>query len=160
MNSSGRAGAPSKATLAFATLGGLGYAPVAPGTVGTLGAVVIHYFLLASLPLLSYILLWLIIFELGCYLSHQIMKWRGEDDPQVIVIDEALGYWVAMFAVPATPLYILAGFLLFRFFDIIKPWPANYFDKKVRNGFGIVMDDVIAGIFTNLILQLIKILSG
>ncbi len=151
---------PHKASLTIATMFGLGYAPVASGTVGTMGAVVIHYLFLKDLPWSTYVLIWLIVFEIGCYVSHVTQEWLGKDDPGIVVIDEALGYWVTMFTIPTTALYILGGFLLFRFFDITKPWPANHFDRKIKNGVGIVMDDVVAGFYANLVLQFIRWLAS
>jgi phosphatidylglycerophosphatase A len=150
---------PVKAAVIFTSMAGLGYAPVASGTVGTLGAVVVHYLFLKDLPPLTYILVWLIIFELACYTAHLVQEWLRMDDPGIVVIDEALGYFVAMFLVPPTPLFILGAFLFFRFFDIVKAWPANHFDRKMKNGIGIVMDDVVAGFYTCLILHFIRYLA-
>jgi phosphatidylglycerophosphatase A len=150
---------PHKLSLMIATMGGLGYAPVASGTVGTVGAVALHYLFMRELPGLTYILVWLILFEIACYTAQMVKEWLGREDPGIVVVDEMLGYLVAMFAIPSTAMFILGAFLIFRFFDIVKPWPANYFDRKVNNGLGIVMDDVVAGLYTNIILQFIKYLA-
>jgi phosphatidylglycerophosphatase A len=147
---------PHKVSLAIATMGGLGYSPVASGTVGTVGAVVLHYLFMRELPALTYILLWLILFEIACYTAEVVRRWLKADDPGIVVADEAVGYLVAMFMIPSTSLFILGAFLIFRFFDIVKPWPANRFDRDMNNGLGIVMDDVIAGLYTNIILLIIK----
>jgi phosphatidylglycerophosphatase A len=151
---------PALGILVWATVFGLGYAPVAPGTVGTAGAVIIHYYVLADFSWWSYILAWLFVFGTGCYVAHEVQTALGKDDPGIVVIDEAIGYFAAMFLLPPTWGYILAAFIIFRALDIIKPWPASYFDKEVKNGFGIVMDDVAAGIYTNLILQVFRQIWG
>jgi phosphatidylglycerophosphatase A len=151
---------PARWVLVIATVFGLGYAPFAPGTAGTAGAAAVYYFGLAGLPWWAFVAIWLAVFALGCYVSHAVQRALGKDDPGLVVIDEALGYFVAVFLLPPTWGYVLAAFFIFRLFDIIKPWPASYFDKKVKNGFGIVMDDVAAGLYTNLILQLYRWIWG
>lgn len=137
----------------------LGYAPVASGTVGSAGAVVVYLFICRLSPL-YYELLWIFLFVLSWAVAHSYFLGVGRDDPKEVVIDEAVGFLAAMFLLPPTAGYIIAAFLLFRIFDIIKPWPAGYFDKKVKNGFGIVMDDVIAGVYANLILQVFRYYWG
>lgn len=133
---------------------GSGASPWAPGTVGTLAAVPL-YFLLASLPVFFYALLLLIAFLLGCWLCDRTSRDLGVHDHGGIVWDEFVGYWLTMLALPAGLGWALAGFLLFRFFDIIKPWPIRWADQQVSGGFGIMLDDVLAGIYAGLILHLI-----
>ena len=90
-------------------------------------------------------------------------KW-GEDeygeDGSPIVIDEVAGQWIALAGMPVTPVAALLGFVLFRFFDIIKPWPIKWLDQKVHGGFGIMIDDVIAGVFGLIVLQLTAVWLG
>ncbi len=78
----------------------------------------------------------------------------GVHDHGSIVWDEFVGFWITMIAVPAEPLWVIAGFALFRLFDIAKPWPIKWLDKKVHGGFGIMIDDVLAGVFAAVILQI------
>jgi len=151
---------PDRISLGIATMLGLGYAPVASGTVGSLGAVLLHYLFFAGLPPLTYVLLWMNIFVVACYVSDVVARDIGQDDPGIVVIDEAAGYLAAMFMLPMSPGYVVSAFLLFRLFDIVKPFPASYFDKKVQNGVGIVMDDVVAGLYANLAIQIFRLIAG
>lgn len=132
---------------------GSGAAPKAPGTFGTLAAIPL-YLLLAQVPIGAYVVLVIIAFIFGVYLCDQASKDMGVHDHGGIVWDEFVGYWIAMIALPFHWTWIVAGFVLFRVFDILKPWPISWLDKKVHGGFGIMIDDVIAGIFAAIILQL------
>lgn len=143
---------PGRWIMWAATAFGAGYSPAAPGTVGTLAAVVL-YLGLCRLGAVIYLLIWIALFIAACRIAHLVQTARGEDDPQIVVIDEVAGFLIAMFLLPPTPAYLAAAFFLFRLLDVIKPFPADYFDQEVKNGFGIVMDDVAAGIYTNLLLQ-------
>lgn len=131
---------------------GSGAAPKAPGTFGTLAAIPL-YLLLAQLPLAMYLVTVFLAFALGVYLCGQASRDMGVHDHGGIVWDEFVGFWITMIALPVHWAWILAGFILFRFFDIIKPWPIGWFDKRVHGGVGIMIDDVIAGIFALIILQ-------
>lgn len=150
---------PAKWALIVATWFGLGYSPTAPGTAGTVGAVLL-YLLLSGLHPIPYLAVWLALFALACTVAQKVQDGIGKADPQIVVIDEVLGYLIAMFMLPASAGYIIAAFFLFRTLDIIKPFPASYFDREVDNGFGIVMDDVVAGIYANLLLQLFRLVFG
>ncbi len=126
---------------------GSGLSPHAPGTMGTLVAVPM-YLLLGRLDLIIYLMVILGGFILGVYVCNYTSKALGVHDHSGIVWDEIIGYWITMIAVPAlTWEWILAGFVLFRLFDIIKPWPVNIADKHLRGGFGIMIDDVLAGLY-------------
>jgi len=151
---------PALWVLGLATVGGLGYSPVAPGTAGTAGAVLIYYLVFAARSWWAYAGIWLALLGLSFWLAQKVQDALGQDDPQIVVIDEAVGYFAAMFLLPPTWGYMIAAFFLFRVLDVIKPFPASYFDKKVSNGIGIVMDDVCAGIYANLALQLFRLLWG
>jgi phosphatidylglycerophosphatase A len=131
---------------------GSGAAPKAPGTFGTLAAIPL-YLLLAQLPLWAYLIIIVASFALGIYLCGQASKDMGVHDHGGIVWDEFVGFWITMIAVPMQWPWIIAGFVLFRFFDIIKPWPIGWLDKRVHGGLGIMIDDVIAGVFALIILQ-------
>jgi len=126
---------------------GSGLSPHAPGTMGTLVAVPM-YLLLSRLDLIVYLMVILGGFVLGIYACQYTSKALGVHDHSGIVWDEIIGYWITMIAIPAlTWQWILAGFVLFRFFDIVKPWPVNLADKHLSGGFGIMFDDVLAGLY-------------
>jgi phosphatidylglycerophosphatase A len=123
---------------------GSGLAPVAPGTFGTL--VGIPFFILfspASLPI--YLFLTVLMFLVGVFVCERCSRDLGVHDHGGIVWDEITGFLVTMIAVPFAWQWIVSGFLLFRFFDILKPWPIRWLDRRVKGGFGIMVDDLIAG---------------
>ena len=123
---------------------GSGCAPVAPGTFGTLAAIPI-WILLSFLSPITYAILVVAIFVLGCYVSEKASQEMGVHDHGGIVIDEFVGYFITMFLVPLSWVNILLGFILFRIFDVLKPWPIKVLDRQVKGGFGIMIDDVLAG---------------
>jgi len=137
-----------KNPLHFLSLGfGSGLAPKAPGTFGTLVAVPL-YLLMANLELGLYLLITCVVTFAGVYLCYYTSKALGVHDHSGIVIDEIAGYFITMIAVPFDWLWIGAGFILFRFFDILKPWPISWIDKNIHGGLGIMLDDVLAGVFS------------
>ncbi len=131
---------------------GSGLAPKAPGTFGTLAAVPL-YLLLAQLPLWAYAVALVLSFGIGVYLCHKTADDLGVHDHPGIVWDEFVGYWITMLLAPAGWMWVVIGFVLFRIFDVLKPWPIRWLDKHVHGGFGIMIDDVLAGIFAWLVLQ-------
>jgi len=133
---------------------GSGAAPKAPGTFGTLAAIP-FFLLLTLLPLWLYILVVVLAFVLGCYLCDRVSRDMGVHDHGGIVWDEFVGFWITMIAVPVSIWTVLLGFILFRVFDILKPWPIDWLDRRVEGGFGIMIDDVIAGLFAGVILHLL-----
>ncbi len=131
----------------FFSLGfGSGLAPFAPGTFGTLAAIPLYY-LCRDLSLENYLLLIAVAFAIGVYWCDFTSKALGVHDHSGIVWDEIVGFFITMIAVPFSMVNIVIGFLLFRLFDIWKPWPIKWLDEKVSGGFGIMIDDVLAGIF-------------
>jgi len=115
--------------------------------MGTLAAIP-PYLLLSRLELLVFIAVLIIGFIVGVYLCDFTSKALGVHDHGGIVWDEFIGFWITMIAVPEVNWqWILAGFLLFRFFDIVKPWPVKLADKRIQGGFGIMIDDVLAGLY-------------
>jgi len=141
----------------FLSLGfGSGLFPIAPGTAGTLVAIPV-YFLLAGLDIYTYLGITLFMFGLGIYLCGETSHALGVEDHPAIVWDEIVGYLITMIAVPAKLEWVLAGFLLFRLFDILKPWPIRVLDRSIKGGMGIMLDDVLAGIFSALVLHFILI---
>ncbi len=133
---------------------GSGLAPKAPGTFGTLAAVPI-YWLIQDLSWPLYLSWLLVTFVLGVFWCDRSSKVLGVHDHGGIVWDEFVGYWVTMFMAPAGWLWMLVGFVLFRLFDIVKLWPIRWLDEKVHGGFGIMLDDLVAGILAALCLQLL-----
>lgn len=133
---------------------GSGAVPVAPGTFGTLAAIPV-YLLLATLPLPLYLLTLAGTFGLGIYLCGQTARDMKAHDHGGIVWDEFVGYWICMTALPLHWGWMIAGFLLFRLFDIAKPFPISWLDRRVKGGLGIMLDDVLAGLFSCLVLQLV-----
>ncbi len=147
----------NKADRIIATLGFVGHFPFAPGTAGTLAAAAIYWFVGLDRPLLGggFILLF---FLLGVRASCVMQRLWGQDPPQVVV-DEAVGFWIALFALPKSLTLVTIGFLFFRIFDIWKPFPI----RKVEilpHGWGIMSDDLVAGIYTHVCLRLASVLIG
>lgn len=131
---------------------GSGLLPKAPGTWGTLVAIPIWY-ALSFLSLPWYVVATLLLSILGIGICHYSAKKLGVHDHPGIVWDEFCGYLVTMIAAPTGWIWPIIGFILFRIFDIIKPWPIKWLDKKVHGGFGIMIDDLLAGFFALLIMQ-------
>lgn len=134
---------------------GSGLSPFAPGTMGTLVAVPFT-FALKGLDDTAYWLLLLLLFLLGIKICGQVSRKLGVHDHGGIVWDEMVGYWLAVAFVPLQWQWLLAAFLLFRFFDIFKPWPIRQIDKKISGGFGIMVDDIVAALFTIVILAVLQ----
>jgi phosphatidylglycerophosphatase A len=143
--------------LLLASTFGAGYVPTAPGTAGTLVAIPI-FLVLSSIPFPLYELTILTFFFFASWISGEAERcWERKDDPR-IVIDEIMGYLITMLWLPRTILFIILGFFLFRFFDIVKPPPIRLLEK-VKGGYGVVLDDVLAGVYSNIILQIISYLT-
>jgi len=132
---------------------GSGAAPKAPGTFGTLAAIPL-YWLLQPLAPINYLLVTVVLFFVGIWLCDKTSRDLGVHDHGGIVWDEWVGFLITMWLAPTGWGWLLLGFLLFRVFDILKPWPIGWLDKKVAGGLGIMLDDVLAGIFAFLLLQL------
>lgn len=136
---------------------GSGASPWAPGTAGTLAAIPL-FLLLQPLAWPWYVAMLLLTFIVGVYLCGKTSADMGVHDHGGIVWDEFVGYWITMFAAPPGWLWIVVGFVLFRLFDIIKPWPISWVDKQVAGGLGIMLDDVLAGLMALAVLQLLVFL--
>jgi len=132
-------------TLMLAFGFGSGLSPKAPGTMGTLAAIPL-WWLLAQLPLSTYLVVVLIAAVAGIVICGRAADRLGVHDHGGIVWDEFVGFWIAMAALPVTWQSLILGFVLFRLFDILKPWPISWLDRRVSGGFGIMIDDVIAGL--------------
>ena len=131
-----------------------GYLPKAPGTWGSLVGLLL-FFLLHTLSLEIYLAVLAGLFVIGTFAAGEAEKIVDHKDPGLVVIDEIIGMLVTMIAIPATPLAMGLGFILFRIFDIWKPFPVNFFDQRFHGGLGIMLDDVMAGIYSLIILQLV-----
>ena len=138
----------------LATGFGVGYSPIAPGTLGTLVAIPVYYFL-SEIPSPLYEITLVGFFFLAVWVSQTAEIFFGKKDDQRIVIDEMMGFLITMLWVPKTILLIILGFSLFRLFDILKPFPIRHLEKRVKGGLGIVLDDVMAGVYANVVLHLI-----
>lgn len=136
----------------FLALGfGSGLAPKAPGTFGTLAAVPFGV-LLSLAPMPVYLLLLVAAFLLGVLVCDRVGKRLGVSDHGAMVWDEFVGYWIAIVMLPAQWPWFLAAFVVFRFFDILKPWPIRTVEKAFGGGLGVMLDDVVAGLLTLLVL--------
>ena len=136
-----------------ATLGGIGLVPIAPGTVGSVVAWLIFVYLSHFISLINMIILTISFCILSIWICNQASKNLENKDHKSIVIDELVGMWIALLPVLflansqfERTVYALAALIFFRLFDILKPFPISYFDKNYKNGFGIVIDDVISGL--------------
>ena len=139
----------------FFALGfGSGLAPKAPGTFGTLVAIPLFY-LMSLLSVGVYAAIVLAMTVVGIYLCSKAAHSVGVHDHPAIVWDEIVGYLITMFMIPWSWHSVLIGFILFRIFDIFKPWPISYLDKNCHGGFGIMIDDVLAGVFSLICMHLI-----
>jgi phosphatidylglycerophosphatase A len=136
----------------FATGFGIGYMPLAPGTAGSLLALLVYFFL--PMTYISWLIISFLFLCIGLWAGGILEKEEGKD-PGIIVIDEMVGQWCALLFLPLTYSILIMSFLLFRLLDIIKPYPAGRLER-LKGGSGIMLDDIIAGIYTNIILQLIS----
>ena len=133
---------------------GSGLVPFAPGTAGTVVAIPI-YLIFSPLSWPLYLLSALALTFLAIYVSQEAEKIFRKKDASQIVIDEIAGFLWTMFLVTPSVLYVMLGFVFFRVFDIVKPFPARLFQNRLPGGYGIVLDDVVAGIYANLLLLIL-----
>ncbi|MBS0194292.1 MAG: phosphatidylglycerophosphatase A [Proteobacteria bacterium] len=142
----------------IATGFGSGLSPRAPGTVGSAAALLPWWLWLRELSLPYYLAALVIAFAVGVWAAHWVVRRSGVDDPQMVVWDEFVGVWIALLAAPAGWVWMLAGFALFRLFDIAKPWPVGWADRTVKGGLGVMFDDVLAGLYALAAMQAAAIL--
>ena len=131
---------------------GSGAAPKAPGTFGTIAAIPL-YLLLQPVAPVYYLLVVLVMSIFGVWLCHRAAEDMGLHDHPGIVWDEWVGFLITMWLAPNGWIWLLAGFVLFRFFDIIKPWPIHLLDRHIPGGWGIMVDDILAGIYAFALIQ-------
>ncbi|MDP2980856.1 MAG: phosphatidylglycerophosphatase A [Candidatus Omnitrophota bacterium] len=134
----------------------IGYLPVAPGTLGSLAALALYYFICNNTIIMSAVIL--IVITLGFMTAGKVEKLFGEKDPGEIIIDEFGGMLISLYRIPPTMGYVVTGFLLFRFFDIVKPRPIRNLEK-LKGSLGIMSDDLIAGVYANMALQVVYVFS-
>ena len=141
-----------------------GYAPFAPGTFGSIVGLIASCLIFAPIWRRSpaaFLLTFAIVFVIACWVAGRAESILGEHDSSKIVLDEVLGMAATLFLNPTgmnrTGLMSIAvGFALFRFFDIIKPFPASLIDRRVRGGTGVMLDDMAAAVYANLVLQAVR----
>ncbi len=129
----------------IATGFGVGFLPLAPGTWASLIALPIGWAIASVAGGLGLMLAALAVFASGVWAAEVVIRRDGVDDPREVVIDEVAGQWLALLSVPNEPLYVIAAFVLFRVFDVLKPWPVSWADRNLTGGFGAMFDDMIAG---------------
>ena len=137
----------NSAVAMIATWFGSGRLRPASGTIGTLAAIPAGYIIQATMGVYAMALAAVLITIVGAMAADRFSKASGNKDDSSIVIDEVAGLWIAAIPASTTPELWVVAFLLFRIFDIYKPWPASFFDKRGKGGWDIMLDDVIAGIF-------------
>lgn len=145
---------PDKVALLLSLWFGTGLLPGIPGTFGTAGAIPLY--LLTDILDLRYQALLVLIIVIGAiWSSHRSHRILGRVDPREIVIDEVAGFLLTVVFIPFTLRNLIAGFFLFRFFDILKPPPVRTIERRVKGGFGVVLDDLLAGVYAHLSLRLV-----
>ncbi len=137
---------------------GSGLAPWAQGTFGSIAAV-LPWLILRELPIMAYLLVLLLAFVIGCWACDVASRAIGVSDHRSLVWDEFVGLWIALIPAMLAPWWaIVAGFALFRLFDVWKPWPIRWLDRHLKGGVGVMVDDVVAGVFAAVVLALALVL--
>jgi phosphatidylglycerophosphatase A len=137
--------------MLVATFGGAGLAPKAPGTAGSLAALPFAVVLAHAGGGLALLIAAAAVFAIGWWAAAVVVR-RVGPDPSIVVIDEVAGQFLTLAAAPLDWRYYAAGFVLFRFFDIVKPWPVGLADRRVGGGFGVMLDDILAAIYAGALL--------
>lgn len=138
---------PFRPSIAVATWFGAGLSPVMPGTMGSLAALPFAWAFAAWGGWTALAAAAAVVFLAGLWAAAGYMAVTGEHDPGPIVVDEVAGQWIALLPAALTPVDFVAGFVLFRLFDILKPWPISWADRRLPGAFGVMADDVLAGAF-------------
>jgi phosphatidylglycerophosphatase A len=155
------AGAPRRADLfsiAVATGLGSGYSPFAPGTAGSAVGLLL-FWPLHTAPAAMQVAAVAVLFVVGVVASTRVARGLGIEDPGIVVVDEVVGMWTSLLFLPFTPATAVAGFVLFRIMDVFKPYPARQFES-LPGGWGIMADDLMAGIYANLLLRAGRLALG
>jgi phosphatidylglycerophosphatase A len=154
--------APSRfdPALLLATWFGAGYAPRAPGSWGSLAALPFAWGIASLVGSWALVPAAAVLFFVGWAASNRVVAASRSGDPQIIVVDEVVGQWLTLAVAPPDPLAYALGFLLFRAADILKPWPASWADAQVKGGLGVMLDDVLAALYSAGLLWLALRLFG
>ena len=139
----------------IATCFKVGYLPLAPGTWGSIFAILVWWIFLKDLDPLIFGIIIILFFFIGIIVSNVIIDQNDNNDPSYIIIDELVGQWLALWILPDGYFYIIIAFILFRFFDIIKPWPIRFMEQLPK-GLGVMCDDLTAGLITLILIQIIN----
>lgn len=139
----------------LATCFKIGHLPIAPGTWGSLVAIIGWWLWLQYLDPLVFIVLIIAIFAIGVFTTNTIIAHTGEKDPSSVIIDEVAGQWLGLLILPDGMLYIVGAFVLFRFLDIFKPWPIRQMEQFPK-GWGVMLDDTLAGLLTLGLIQVVN----
>ena len=139
----------------IATCFKVGYLPLAPGTWGSIFAILVWWVFLKDLDPLIFGIIIILFFFIGIIVSYVIIDQNDNNDPSYIIIDELVGQWLALWILPDGYFYIIVVFILFRFFDIIKPWPIRFMEQLPK-GLGVMCDDLTAGLITLILIQIIN----
>lgn len=131
---------------------GLGLLPVAPGTWGSLGALPVAWAIVEAVGRTGLAVAGVAAFIVGIWACEACVRKHGKEDPKELVIDEIAGQWLVLAVVPPGLALYAAGFVLFRVFDILKPWPVGWADREVKGGFGVMLDDLLAAVYAGAIL--------
>ena len=139
----------------IATCFKVGYLPLAPGTWGSIFAILVWWVFLKDIDPLIFGIIIILFFFIGIIVSNVIIDQNDNNDPSYIIIDELVGQWLALWILPDGYFYIIIAFILFRFFDIIKPWPIRFMEQLPK-GLGVMCDDLAAGLITLILTQIIN----
>jgi phosphatidylglycerophosphatase A len=139
---------------------GVGFLPAMPGTWGSFAALPCAWAIRAASGETGLATAVVIIFAAGCWAAEKVAKASSSKDPHAVVIDEVAGQCLVLLLSPLDPLSHSAGFLLFRLFDIWKPWPVRWADRHVHGGFGIMLDDLLAAVYATLVLSVLLAIGG
>lgn len=139
------------AATALATGFGAGFSPIAPGTAGTVVGLLL-FWPMRHLPFVYQLAATVALFAIGVPASTHVARRLARKDPGLVVVDEIIGMWISLLLLPFTPVVVIAAFFAFRVMDIVKPQPARRFEA-LPDGWGIVLDDVMAGVYANLLVQ-------
>jgi len=152
---------PMRSIIIFLATGAYtGYAPVASGTAGAALGMVLGWLVFAPLwrhSPAAFLMIFMVLFIGACFVAGSAEKIFEDHDSSHIVIDEVLGMIATMFLNPTSFLWVMTGFVVFRLFDIIKPFPASFFDRRV-GGAGVMLDDLAAGIYANLVVRVARMI--
>jgi len=145
----------------LATWFGAGFAAKAPGTFGTLAALPFAILIFMFFGMSGMIVAAALTLIIGLWAARHFETMSGDHDNGAIVIDEAAGLFVAFVTLPIlSPFYILVAFALFRFFDILKPWPISMIDKKMPGAWGVMLDDIMAGLYAAMVIMGVSVVMG